>query len=91
MIIYSFLKPSASQRPARLLLKWPSLHMHFCWNNSTVKVSFSIIVLTSGVRNSGVTAGPQGSQLREDPGRKGPERGPFSGRIARDGDWGPIF
>ena len=27
----------------------------------------------------------------EDPGRKGPERGPFSSHIARDGDWGPIF
>ena len=33
----------------------------------------------------------QGPQLREDPGRKGPKRGPFSSQIARDGDWGPIF
>ena len=34
--------------------------------------------------------GPAGPQLREDPG-KGPERGPFSSHIVRDGDWGPIF
>ena len=66
-----------------LLFEWPSLHMHFCLNTVC---QFSIIVLTSGV-----TTGPQGPQLWEDPGRKGLKRGPFSSHIARDGDWGPIF
>ena len=60
----------------RLLLKWPSLHMHFCLNE--LLKQFSSIMLTSGVNT-----GPQGPQLREDPGRKGPERGPFSSNSAR--------
>ena len=50
------------------------------------------IGLRSRARHNSPPAELSGSvPALEDPSRKGPERGPFSSHIARDGDWGPFF
>ena len=84
---YRFLKPSDSQRPAAAFKM--VLVAHALSLKQLLKSVFYYSV--DQWRNSGVTASPQGLQLREDPGGKRPESGPFSSHIAQDGDWGPIF